>query len=67
MKETYEKMKIILDKIQYEKYSLNLCGAFNVLLCCFVYRLDTQSYAVLFVNVMVEIVKTISKEVIHFA
>jgi len=30
MKESYENMKLLLEKIQYEKYNWNVCGAIKV-------------------------------------
>ena len=34
MKESYENMELLLEKIQYEKYNWNFCGELKVLLSC---------------------------------
>jgi hypothetical protein len=31
MKDSYENMKLLLEKIQYEKYNWNVCGHLNVI------------------------------------
>ena len=54
MKECYENMKLLLDKIQYEKYNWNICGDLKVIAlllglqlgytksCCFLCEWDSR-------------------------
>jgi hypothetical protein len=41
MKESYKNMKLVLEKIQYEKYTWNICG---LLVSCLVCGLATKSF-----------------------
>jgi len=41
MKESYEKMKLLLEKLQYKKYTWNVCGS---LLSCLACGLATKSF-----------------------
>jgi hypothetical protein len=44
MKKFYENMKIVLEKIQYEKYNWHICGGLRVIAFLFGLQLDYTKF-----------------------
>jgi len=57
MKESCENMKLLLDKIQNEKYNWNICGDLKVVALCLACSLATQSFVAYCVSGLIGIEK----------
>jgi hypothetical protein len=54
IKDSCGNMKLLSEKIQYEKYNWNICGDLNSLLTCLVCRLATQGFVALCVSGIID-------------